>query len=89
MKPFVSEKFPLIQNGIFNQNSDFNYLIKVIDSLKRKYAKKEKKQKKNNKNKTNINDNNKKIQKEEKDNKKVNIKKTNKEINKIDEIQHK
>ena len=46
MKPFVSEKFPLIQNGIFNQNSDFDYLIRVIDKLKKKYTKKKKKSKK-------------------------------------------
>ena len=89
IKPFVSEKFPLIQNGIFNQNSDFDYLIKVIDKLKKKYTKKEKKKEKNNKNKTNINDNNKKSPKENKDNKEVNIKKANKDIKKVDEKQHK
>ena len=69
MKPFVSEKFPLIQNGIFNQNSDFDYLIRVIDKLKKKYTKKKKKQEKNNKNEVNINDNNKKSQIDKKDNK--------------------
>ena len=89
MKPFVSEKFPLIQNGIFNQNSDFDYLIRVIDKLKKKYTKKKKKQEKNNKNEVNINDNNKKSQIDKKDNKEVNINKTNKEIIKVDEKQHK
>ena len=92
MKPFVQEKFPLKQNGIFSQNSDFNYLIKVIDSLKKKYTKGEKKLKKHKKNKTNINDNNNKSQQEKKDNKEVNIKRTNKENKenkKIDEMQHK
>ena len=89
MKPFVSEKFPLIQNGIFNQNSDFDYLIRVIDKLKKKYTKKKKKQEKNNKNEANINDNNKKSQIDKKDNKEVNINKANKEIIKVDEKQHK
>ena len=71
------------------QTLNFDYLIRVIDKLKKKYTKKKKKQEKNNKNEANINDNNKKSQIDKKDNKEVNINKTNKEIIKVDEKQHK
>ena len=38
MRPFILQKFPIVKNGLFKLNSDFEYLIKVIDKLKKKYS---------------------------------------------------
>ena len=40
IKPFVSEKFPVTKDGLFNVNSDIVFLVDMIDSFKEKYLKK-------------------------------------------------
>ena len=42
IKPFIIEKFPIKQEGYFNVNSDIDYLIKEVDSIKEEFIKKNK-----------------------------------------------
>ena len=40
IKPFILRKYPMVKEGLFNVNSDLNFLIQNIDSLKVKYEEK-------------------------------------------------
>ena len=42
IKPYILQKFPLSKDGLFTVNSDLEYLIKIIESLKEKYEIKQK-----------------------------------------------
>ena len=39
MKPFILDKFPLKKENFFILNSDFNFFMEMIDTLKEQYAK--------------------------------------------------
>ena len=58
IKPFILDKYPLIKQNSFIVNSDFNFFIEIIDSLKDQYAKpieKAKEEKMSNEENNNIN----------------------------------
>ena len=69
MKPYIFQKFPITKDGLFTVNSDLEFVINIIDSLKEEY-----------KNNTTISENNKNNDKE----KDINNKNT-KDIKKEDE----
>ena len=58
IKPFVSEKFPVTKDGLFNVNSDIVFLVDMIDSFKEKYLKKKSELEKNKDSNSNKNINN-------------------------------
>ena len=69
VKPYILQKFPPKQDGLFTVNSDLEYLIQIIDSLKEEYENKQKESEINAINKTNDNltdNNNKNVEETEK-----------------------
>ena len=38
IKPFILQKFPITQEGLFSVNSDLKFVMDIIDSLKEKFA---------------------------------------------------
>ena len=37
IKPYIYQKFPIRKDGLFTVNSDLEFIINIIDSLKEEY----------------------------------------------------